>query len=101
MSVLMTLRVSGDGTKLEELAARDPGVLQQILDRAKEHGIIAHQFYGSETEVLVVDEWPDAASSRAFFEASPEIAGLMQEAGVTTEPEVTFWRKLDTKDSIG
>jgi hypothetical protein len=25
----------------------------------------------------------------------------MREAGVTTDPEVTFWRKLETHDEVG
>jgi hypothetical protein len=101
VSVLMMLRVNGDPTKVEALAAKDPGRLQKIVDRGKEYGVISHQFYGNESGVLVIDEWPDPESFQRFFAASPEIAGIMQEAGVTTEPEITFWRKLDTKDSIG
>ena len=30
-----------------------------------------------------------------------EIGPLMQEAGVTSEPAVRFWRKLETGDDIG
>jgi len=25
----------------------------------------------------------------------------MDRAGVTTQPEITYWRKLDTKDDVG
>jgi hypothetical protein len=28
-------------------------------------------------------------------------ARLRREAGVTAEPEVTFWHKLDTQDDVG
>jgi heme-degrading monooxygenase HmoA len=101
MSVLVTLRVRGEATKLEALAAEYPSLLQKIVDRAKEHGVISHQFYGTEKEVLVVDEWPSAEAFQAFFEASPEIRGVMERAGVTTEPEITFWRKLETHDEVG
>ena len=101
MSVLMTLRVRGDGTKVEGLASEDPSLLLKIVDRAKEHGLISHRFYGTEEEILVVDEWPSAEAFQSFFEASPEIRGVMDGAGVTTEPEIKFWRKLDTKDEVG
>ena len=103
MSVIMTFRVKGDPQRLEELAAADPGVLRAISDRAKEHGVIAHRFYGSEDgQILVIDEWPDPESFNAFFEQSrSEIEPRMREVGVTTEPEVTFWRKLDTLDEVG
>ena len=51
---------------------------------------------------MVVDEWPDPESFLRFFEAmGSEIGPLMREVGVVAEPEVTFWRKLDTRDDVG
>ena len=63
----------------------------------------SHRFYGSsDGQILVVDEWPDAESFQSFFEhMSSEIGPMMQEAGVTEQPEVTFWRKLATNDDAG
>jgi heme-degrading monooxygenase HmoA len=101
VSVLMTLRVRGDGTKVEAFASEDPSLLPKVVDRAKEYGLISHRFYGTEEEILVVDEWPTEKAFQTFFEASPEIRGVMERAGVTTEPEIKFWRKLDTKDEVG
>ena len=70
MSVIMTLRVKGDPEKLEQLADADRGRIRAISDRAKEAGMIAHRFYGSEGQIMVVDESPrtpraSSASSRA------------------------------------
>jgi hypothetical protein len=103
MSVIMTLQVSGDSGKLESIAVDDPDRMRGIADRAKEHGVIAHRFYASDDgQIMVVDEWPDAESFQAFFEGSrAEIEPLMGEIGATAEPEVTFWRKLETRDEIG
>jgi heme-degrading monooxygenase HmoA len=99
MSVLMTLRVAGDPKAVEGL---DQAVLQTVSDRAKTMGgLISHHFYGSDNEVLVVDEWEDEASFQRFFEASSEIPEMMAAAGITTEPEIRFWRHLDTGDSVG
>lgn len=98
MSVLMTMRANGDGTKLEEL---DHDTLRAVADRGKEYGVIRHRIWGSDSEIMVVDEWPDEDSFRRFFEASPEIPELVQRAGVTSEPEITFWRLLDTGDEVG
>ncbi len=51
---------------------------------------------------MVIDEWPDAASFQAFFSSIESVIGpLMQEAGITDRPEVTFWRKLETGDDVG
>ena len=98
MSVLMTLRVSGNPKAVE---ATDPDLLTTIANRAREYGVLRHRFYGTDDEVLVVDEWPDEASFRAFFEASPEIKGVMDDAGVTAQPTIEFWRELDVDDAIG
>jgi heme-degrading monooxygenase HmoA len=103
MSVIMTFKVQGDAKRLEQLAAENPDKLPAIAERAKEHGLIAHRFYGSDDGfILVVDEWPDEASFQSFFDsARDEIEPAMREAGVVGEPEIRFWRKLETKDDVG
>ena len=103
MSVIMTLRVQGDPKKVEQLAADDPGKLSGIAEAAKGHGAIGHRFYGSDDGwILVLDEWPDEQSFRSFYDHhSHEIGSVMEEAGVTSEPEIRFWRKLETNDDIG
>jgi hypothetical protein len=99
VSVLMTLRVQGDPKAIE---AAEAETLTTITDRARKHGLISHHFFGTDTEILVVDEWPDEESFRSFFEeASPDIMEMMDRAGVTTRPEPEFWRHLDVKDDIG
>jgi hypothetical protein len=84
--------------------------MRGIVEAAKGHGLIAHRFYGSDDDkLLVVDEWPDPESFQAFFaEQQPQIEPIMQAAGVTSEaagvtsdPEVVFWRKLETDDDYG
>ena len=101
MSVIMTLRVQGDPDKLEQLVREAPDRIKSISDRAKEHGLIAHRFYGAEGQIMVVDEWPDAESFHSFFEAMrSEIDPMMQQVA-TSEPEITFWRKLETRDEVG
>lgn len=103
MSIIMTLRAKGDPQALERNAAENAETMQSIVERAKEHGVIAHRFYGSDDgQIMVVDEWPDTASFQAFFEQERDaIQPMMGQAGVTSEPEVTFWRKLETKDDVG
>ena len=102
MSVVMTLRVVGDGTATEKLAAEDPTLFTNIVDRARDLGVISHRFYASDNEILVVDEWPSPEAFQHFFdENAPEIQKIMKTAGVTSEPEITFWRKLDTGDDVG
>jgi quinol monooxygenase YgiN len=101
MSVIMTLRVQGDPEKLEQLARENPGTLPAIAERAKAAGAIAHRFYGADGQIVVIDEWPDAETFQRFFESEQAtIEPLMREVA-TGEPEITFWRKLETGDEIG
>jgi heme-degrading monooxygenase HmoA len=102
MSVIMTLWGRGDPEKLEEYAAGHKEEMQAILERAKEHGLIAHRFYGTDGQIMVVDEWPDAESFQQFFASvESEIGPMMGAAGITDEPAVSFWRKLETHDDYG
>ena len=76
--------------------------MQAIVNSTKEHGLIAHRFYGAPGQILVIDEWPDPESFQRFFAAmQSEIEPMMAEVGVTAEPEVIFWRALDTGDAVG
>ena len=81
MSVIMTLRVPGDPKAVERMAQEDPERMQRITGLAKSHGLIAHRFYGSENQLLVIDEWPDAESFQRFFaEAEADVGPMMQAA---------------------
>jgi hypothetical protein len=103
MSVIMTMNAKGDPAALEKLAAENPEAPRGISERAKQHGVIAHRFYGSDDgRIMVVDEWPDAESFQRFYAAEREhIEPMMRTIGVTEDPEVTFWRPLETNDAIG
>jgi len=101
VSVIMTLRVSGDPDKLEQLAAESADTIRGISERAQAAGVIAHRFYGSDGEIMVVDEWPDAESFQRFFAAEQDAIGPMMEQIGAGEPEITFWRKLETGDDVG
>lgn len=101
MSVIMTLRVPGDPAALERLAGENPGAVAAISARAKEMGMLAHRFYGSDGEIMVVDEWPDVESFQRFYEDQASAIEPMMQEVATGEPVITFWRKLDTHDEVG
>jgi heme-degrading monooxygenase HmoA len=102
MSVIMTLWGRGDPEKIEQYAAENKEQMRSIVERAKENGLIAHRFYGSDGQIMVIDEWPDAESFQRFFASNEaEIAPIMEAAGITDEPSVAFWRKLETHDEHG
>jgi hypothetical protein len=102
MSVIMTFWVMGDPEKVERVASENKEKMRSIADRAVEAGLIAHRFYGSEGQIMVVDEWPDADSFHRFFSSMQgEIEALMGQAGIEAEPQIRFWRKLETHDDVG
>ena len=102
MSVIMTLWTQGDADKLEEYAQQNGDKMRGIADRAKEHGLIAHRFYGTDGQIMVIDEWADAESFQKFFEQEQgEIQPIMESIGATSEPQIRFWRKLETNDEVG
>lgn len=101
MSVILTFRVQGDPDKLEQLAHEKPGVLQEIAAAAQAAGLIAHRFYGSDGQIMVLDEWPDPDSFNRFFESQRAAIEPMMAEVATSEPEITFWHKLDTHDDVG
>jgi heme-degrading monooxygenase HmoA len=102
MSVIMTLWAQGDPDQFESAAQQNSDRLQEIVEAAKSNGLIAHRFYGTEGQIMVVDEWPDEQSFRSFFDSHQDkIQPLMQEGGVTSEPQIRFWRKLETGDDVG
>ena len=66
--------------------------MQAILDSAKEHGVIAHRFYGSDDgQIMVVDEWPDEQSFQSFFQENGERIGAMMQH---REPTVIMTMRL-------
>jgi hypothetical protein len=102
MSVIVTLRVSGDPAKFQQATADHADAIDRIMDVAKRHGLIAHRWYGGDGQYMAVDEWPDGDDFDAFFnEAQGDIAPVMQAAGVKAPPEATVWRTLDIGDAVG
>jgi hypothetical protein len=90
MTVLVTLRVSGDTEQFRRFIASEPDRMREIADDARSRGAIHHRFGIGEGFVLVVDEWASADAFQQFFQTNAQIPGVMRDAGAQGEPEVTF-----------
>lgn len=103
MSIIMTMQMKADGAKLEAWASANKEAMVGIVQNAERHGVIAHRFYtDGDGHIMVLDEWPDAASFQAFFAASQgEIMPMMAAAGVQSEPQPMVWHELETHDRFG
>jgi hypothetical protein len=97
MSVLVTIKVTGDVAKFKQLMESDPDRFRRIGEAGKEAGAIHHQFGVGDGYVLVIDEWNTAEAFQTFFQ-NPDIAAIMVDAGAQSEPEITFAEAIDSPD---
>jgi hypothetical protein len=44
--------------------------------------------------------WDVVGSFRAFLDSTPRFAEIMANAGVTTEPTVEFWQRMEVDDAL-
>jgi hypothetical protein len=100
MSVLVTMRVSGDTDKFREFVASEPDRLRKIADEARASGCIHHRFGVGEGYVIVVDEWESADAFQQFFTTNADIPDVMRDAGAQGEPEFDFTDAIETADQF-
>jgi hypothetical protein len=74
-------------SNVEKLWADRKADLEAVASAAKAAGAMHHRWAFGDDYVLLIDEWPDAASFHKFFESQEKIADLMQTAGVQGPPE--------------
>lgn len=95
----MVMRINASPDDFERVAQDNADSMRDISERSKERGAIHHAFYAGDGEMLVVDEWDSPESFQKFFEEEqPNIGPLMQAAGVESEPQISFYRKVDSTD---
>ncbi|MFL5885423.1 MAG: hypothetical protein ACJ77M_10165 [Thermoleophilaceae bacterium] len=100
MSVYMSLRVKADADQLERYAQEHQDLMHRITDDAKSHGCIHHTFAAENGDVVVMDEWESRDAFEKFFDDNADVAKIMQDMGVQSEPEIHFYRPLDTRDQF-
>jgi quinol monooxygenase YgiN len=100
VSVYMSLRVKADADKFESYAKEHADVLKGIADNAKSLGCIHHTFAAENGDVVVMDEWESQEAFEKFFNDNQEVAKVMQDMGVQSDPEIHFYRPLDTGDQF-
>ena len=99
MSVLVTMRVSGDTEQFRRYISTDADFMRKIADEAKVQGAIHHRFGVGDGFVLVVDEWENVDSFRRFFQRD-DIAQAILAAGARGEPEITITEAIETPDQF-
>jgi heme-degrading monooxygenase HmoA len=100
MSVLVTVRVSGDTDRFREFLSTEADRLNPISEEAKGVGCLHHRFTVGDGFVLVVDEWESAEQFQQFFESNEEIPKVIQDSGGQGPPEVTIAEAVETPDQF-
>jgi len=50
--------------------------------------------------VVVMDEWESQEAFEKFFNGNKDVEKVMSDMGVQSEPEIHFYRPLDTGDQF-
>ncbi len=100
MSVIVLVRFEGDAELMERTAQQNVDLVTKIVNNGREtYGCIHHQFIDGGAQFCALDEWPSQDAFERFFDANgDDIRLLMGKAGVTSEPTIEIWGRLETPD---
>jgi hypothetical protein len=99
MSVLVTVKVTGDTDVFQKALADRAGEFKEIGDRAQGVGAIHHRFGVGDGFVLVVDEWDTKEQFEQFF-GDPELQAFIGTIGARSAPEITFAEAVSSLDEF-
>jgi heme-degrading monooxygenase HmoA len=97
MSVLVTMKVSGDTNQFRQVMETQADRIAGLAEKSRAAGCLHHQFAVGDGFVIVVDEWETAEAFQEFI-SSPEIVAVIGEMGAQGEPELTFAEAIDSPD---
>lgn len=100
MSVIVIGRVPVNPDNLAKIWAERPADFASVAEDAKAQGAVHHQWGFGDGEVLIIDEWSDAAAFQNFFSSQPMIPELMAAAGVTGEPKFEIFESRQGPDTF-
>jgi len=87
MSVIVIGHMTVDPANVERLWSDRRADFAAVAEAAQAAGAISHRWAFGTDRVVIIDEWPDAASFQAFFENQETIRNLMLDGGVQGPPE--------------
>jgi len=96
VSVIVIARFSvTDVRKAAEWARAHAEVPEDITAYGKSLGQRGHKMFTDGTDLVVIDEWPDADTFNTFFAGATRMGEFLSGAGIVGEPEVTVLDPLD------
>src|SRR5690348_13168640 len=100
MSVIVVGKMTADPANIKRLWDNRKADFQAVQKEALAAGAIHHRWAFGDGYVLIIDEWPDAASFEGFFGSNTTIPSLMQEGGVQGPPEFTIAESVTGPDEF-
>ena len=98
MSVIVIGKFKADPGVLKKVFSERAADFTAVSEEAKGVGALHHLFAAGDGEVIIIDEWDNAASFQKFFESNTVIPQIMQAAGVQGPPEFSFYESMDSPD---
>jgi hypothetical protein len=100
MSVLVTVKVTGDTDAFQKALSERGTEFKEIGDRAQGVGAMHHRFGVGDGFVLVVDEWETAEQFEQFF-GNPELQAFIGTIGASSAPpEITVTEAVSSPDEF-
>jgi hypothetical protein len=99
MSVLITVKVSGDTDTFRRALTDRSNEFKEIGERAQGVGAIHHRFGVGEGFVVAVDEWETVEQFEQFF-GDPELQAFIGTIGGTGAPEITVTEAVSSPDQF-
>jgi hypothetical protein len=101
MSVLVTVKLSGDTNAFTQSLKDRADEYREISARSRESGAIHHQFAVGDGLVLVNDEWESAGAFEKFFN-DPQLMEFIGSVGGNSSvaPEITVGELVDSPDKF-
>lgn len=95
MSVMVVGRFNTDPARFASVFSGHKDDVLAVSNDAKSKGALHHHFAMGNGQVMVIDEWQSAEAFQQFFQSQTKIPELLREAGVTGEPEFSFYQVED------
>ena len=90
MAVIVLGRMQADPANIQKLWKDRADDFKAVQKAAMAAGAIHHRWGLGDGFIVIIDEWPDAASFENFFSSNAAIPELMQAGGVQGPPEFTI-----------
>jgi quinol monooxygenase YgiN len=88
MSVHVIQVVPGDTSQFRAFMEANGARIEELTQRAKDEGCLAHRFAVGDGEVVIIDEWESAEAFQGFITA-PELQEVIGQMGAQGEPRIT------------